>query len=110
VAQDDEARWLSDTGPTDSGPIPDFGSGAERRRRAADPLPVASARSTPSRDHQTETGRILESLRRRRGVAPSPADDDPVGSGDRGGSPGPTAGPPAPGGAGTGPQPFGSGG
>lgn len=108
VAQDDEARWLSDTGPTDSGPIPDFGSGAERRRRAADPLPPAPSRSAPTRDHQTETGRILESLRRRRGVAPSPA-DEPVESSDRGESvshgalahDGPSA---------SGSQPFGSGG
>ncbi|GAA4508052.1 septation protein SepH [Brevibacterium yomogidense] len=111
VAQDDEARWLSDTGPTDSGPIPDFGSGAERRRRAADPLPTASARSAPSRDHQTETGRILESLRRRRGVAPSLSDDEPLGSADRGESVEPTSGPPSSGGSSDpAPQPFGSGG
>ena len=75
VAQDDEARWLSDSGPTDSGPIPDFGSGSERRWSASDPLPPASPRSVSSRDQQTETGRILESLRRRRGVAPAPADE-----------------------------------
>jgi hypothetical protein len=80
VAQDDEARWLSDTGPTDSGPIPDYGSGEERRRTAASsPLPAApAARPAPARDHQTETGRILESLRRRRGVAPAPGDTGPT--------------------------------
>ncbi len=75
VAQDDEARWLSDAGPTDSGPIPDFGSGSERRWNTGDPLPPAAPRSAPTRDHQTETGRILESLRRRRGVTPAPMDD-----------------------------------
>lgn len=78
--QDDEARWLSDSGPTDSGPIPNFGSADERHSgppvpdavaqpaaRRPDPLTAQAAR--PSRDHQTETGRILESLRRRRGTA-----------------------------------------
>lgn len=82
VAQDDEARWLSDAGPTDSGPIPDYGSGEERRRRATAPAPAApleASRPGPARDHQTETGRILESLRRRRGIAPSAA--DPAASG-----------------------------
>ncbi|HLS34553.1 MAG TPA: septation protein SepH, partial [Brevibacterium sp.] len=87
VAQDDEARWLSDSGPTDSGPIPDFGSGQERRSSTGDPLPPAPPRSASSRDHQTETGRILESLRRRRGVAPSPADaPDPSSTGPAGGA------------------------
>lgn len=75
IAQDDEARWLSDSGPTDSGPIPDFGSGSERRWNTGDPLPPASPRGAPTRDHQTETGRILESLRRRRGVAPAAGDE-----------------------------------
>ncbi|GAA2106423.1 septation protein SepH [Brevibacterium salitolerans] len=65
-ALDDEARWLSDAGPTDSGPIPGYGTGEERKARAAEPAPAA-----PARDHQTETGRILESLRRRRGVTAS---------------------------------------
>lgn len=85
VAQDDEALWLSDSGPTDSGPIPDYGTGEERRRRASAPSASSLTESPgprpgPARDHQTETGRILESLRRRRGVAPSAGDPAPVGT------------------------------
>lgn len=94
VAQDDEARWLSDSGPTDSGPIPDFGSGSERRLSAGDPLPPASPRSAPTRDHQTETGRILESLRRRRGVTPAPTDEPGRPTGPSAAGP-PAAGPAA---------------
>lgn len=82
---DDEAKWLADSGPTDTGPIPNYGSGAERQRNteevdvlpptdsaaaiASDPpvRPAAdSAPSQQSRDHQAETGRILENLRKRR--------------------------------------------
>ena len=68
VPLDDEARWLSDSGPTDSGPIPTFGSAAERALNAAE------SGNTPSSD--TETGRILEGLRRRRyrpDLHPNPA-------------------------------------
>src|SRR5690606_32537513 len=51
------------------------------------------ARPAPARDHQTETGRILESLRRRRGVAPSAGDSAPVGTQPTGaGMPSPTTG------------------
>ncbi|WP_309130010.1 septation protein SepH [Brevibacterium sp.] len=67
---DDEAKWLSDSGPTDTGPIPHYGSAAERHRtEEIEPPASASAapESTPSaRDHQAETGRILENLRKRR--------------------------------------------
>lgn len=81
---DDEARWLSDAGPTDSGPIPNFGSGTERvfnieaenRRSASSGTngqhgahalhSPAAARGT-GRDQAAETGRILDGLRRRRG-------------------------------------------
>ncbi|HJA39550.1 MAG TPA: hypothetical protein H9793_11295, partial [Candidatus Brevibacterium intestinigallinarum] len=85
VLRDDEALWLSDSGPTDSGPIPDYGTGEERRRRASAPSASSLTESPgprpgPARDHQTETGRILESLRRRRGVAPSAGDPAPVGT------------------------------
>ncbi|WP_035280692.1 septation protein SepH [Brevibacterium album] len=79
-ALDDEARWLSDAGPTDSGPIPGYGSGEERRQRAAEAVPAPALR-----DHQTETGRILESLRRRRGVTSSQHTSEiPLGSGEPG--------------------------
>lgn len=86
---DDEARWLSDAGPTDSGPIPNFGSGTERvfnieaenrrseqraargAQRTAAPAPGeapgAPAGGAAHRDQAAETGRILEGLRRRRG-------------------------------------------
>ncbi|RBP64009.1 DUF3071 family protein [Brevibacterium sanguinis] len=67
---DDEAKWLSDSGPTDTGPIPHYGSGVERQRQTEEiePLtPAATPEETPAvRDHQAETGRILENLRRRR--------------------------------------------
>jgi hypothetical protein len=82
---DDEAKWLADSGPTDTGPIPNYGSGAERQKNteevdvlpqvdsaegiAADPPVRPTAGSAPSqqaRDHQAETGRILENLRKRR--------------------------------------------
>ncbi|MFB9777982.1 septation protein SepH [Brevibacterium otitidis] len=64
---DDEARWLADSGPTDSGPIPNFGSGTERAYNAAHHTAGSDAgTASPLRDHQAETGRILESLRRRR--------------------------------------------
>lgn len=57
TALNDEARWLSDTGPTDSGPIPDYGSVFNVE---------ADHTQRDTRDTQTETGRILESLRRRK--------------------------------------------
>lgn len=60
-AIDDEARWLSEAGPADSGPIPNFGSPDERVFDFED-----QDRTPKSADHQAETGRILESLRRRR--------------------------------------------
>ncbi|WP_209324709.1 septation protein SepH [Brevibacterium renqingii] len=83
---DDEAKWLADSGPTDTGPIPNYGSGAERQRNTEEvdvfphsesasgpvssdaPAPSAagSAPSQQARDHQAETGRILENLRKRR--------------------------------------------
>lgn len=65
---DDEARWLSDAGPTDSGPIPSYGSGAERVFNIeAEERRAAAHEEHRGGDHQAETGRILESLRRRRG-------------------------------------------
>ncbi|GAA2005962.1 septation protein SepH [Brevibacterium samyangense] len=74
---DDEAKWLSDAGPTDSGPIPNFGTAQERvfniesdggrtavhEERSGRTVSLVDHRST----HEEETGRILESLRRRRG-------------------------------------------
>ncbi|MCD1285152.1 septation protein SepH [Brevibacterium sp. GP-SGM9] len=80
---DDEASWLSGSGPTDTGPIPNYGSGTERRQTTEEvdvpPVPdTAPAASTHAatgdrgpesqspRDHQAETGRILENLRKRR--------------------------------------------
>ncbi|WP_349828467.1 septation protein SepH [Brevibacterium litoralis] len=81
---DDEARWLTDTGPTDSGPIPTFGTAQERDRgigadagrtgaTGADPdTPTDASRNGR---HKEETGRILESLRRRRGRQAAARDD-----------------------------------
>ena len=82
---DDEAAWLADSGPTDTGPIPNYGSGAERQRNTeevdvfpAEPAsdsvspeaptrqPGGTAPSQQARDHQAEAGRILENLRKRR--------------------------------------------
>ncbi|GAA1842051.1 septation protein SepH [Brevibacterium marinum] len=68
---DDEAKWLADSGPTDTGPIPNYGSGTERQRNteeieAPTPPPTTSEASPATRDHQAETGRILENLRKRR--------------------------------------------
>ena len=82
---DDEAKWLADSGPTDTGPIPNYGSGAERQvtTEEVDVFPqsgpsesiasdgpvrptAGSAPSQQARDHQAETGRILENLRKRR--------------------------------------------
>ncbi|MBM6592257.1 septation protein SepH [Brevibacterium sp. RIT 803] len=68
---DDEAKWLADSGPTDTGPIPNYGTGAERQKNTEEietPIaPPAPNDSTPAaRDHQAETGRILENLRKRR--------------------------------------------
>ncbi|WP_180965285.1 septation protein SepH [Brevibacterium paucivorans] len=57
TALNEEARWLSDTGPSDSGPIPDYGSVFNVE---------ADHTQRDTRDPQTETGRILESLRRRK--------------------------------------------
>lgn len=65
IPLDDEARWLADSGPTDSGPIPNYGSGSERAYNA-EHQDSSGSDATPLRDHQAETGRILESLRRRR--------------------------------------------
>ena len=89
---DDEAKWLADSGPTDTGPIPNYGSGAERQRNTeeVDVLPrtdqssasiasdgpvrptAGSAPSQQARDHQAETGRILENLRKRRHTEEEP--------------------------------------
>lgn len=89
---DDEAKWLADSGPTDTGPIPNYGSGAERQRNTeeVDVLPATdqssasiaadgpvrptagSAPSQQARDHQAETGRILENLRKRRHAEEEP--------------------------------------
>lgn len=103
---DDEATWLADSGPTDTGPIPKYGStagrqknteevdvlapdsaggpsdsrgsGAARTSSGAAAAPGTSAESSggqgpasntvseSARDHQAETGRILENLRKRR--------------------------------------------
>lgn len=60
-AVDDDARWLSESGPADSGPIPNFGTPDERVFDFED-----QDHTPKSADHQAETGRILESLRRRR--------------------------------------------
>lgn len=74
---DDEAKWLSDAGPTDSGPIPNFGSGSDRvfnvetENRRAEPFApddVSGHSHSAQRDQAAETGRILEGLRRRRGL------------------------------------------
>lgn len=61
TAINDEARWLSDNGPTDSGPIPDYGTARERVFNIE-----ADHTQRDTRDTQSETGRILESLRRRK--------------------------------------------
>ncbi|SMX75510.1 MULTISPECIES: septation protein SepH [unclassified Brevibacterium] len=68
---DDEAKWLADSGPTDTGPIPNYGTGAERQKITEEidtpSAPPAPAETSPAaRDHQAETGRILENLRKRR--------------------------------------------
>src|SRR5690625_7169803 len=41
---DDEAKWLADSGPTDTGPIPNYGSGAERQRNTEEEIGRASCR------------------------------------------------------------------
>lgn len=75
TALDDEAKWLADSGPTDTGPIPGYSSNGERRRTTEEiETPPAEAevasrsqeRPSTLSDHQVETGRILENLRRRR--------------------------------------------
>ena len=81
---DDEAKWLADSGPTDTGPIPNYGSGAQRQKNteeiqtpSAPTAPAAPSESSPAaRDHQAETGRILENLRKRRHYE---EDDEPRG-------------------------------
>lgn len=81
---DDEARWLSDAGPSDSGPIPNFGSGSERVFNIeAEDGSTRIHEESPRGSHMAETGRILESLRRRRGRQ-SAAASEPDGLGDLG--------------------------
>lgn len=58
---DDEARWLSDASRADSGPIPDYGTPDEHVFNME-----ADHAARDARDPQSETGRILESLRRRK--------------------------------------------
>ncbi|GAA1626169.1 MULTISPECIES: septation protein SepH [Brevibacterium] len=72
TALDDEAKWLADSGPTDTGPIPGYSSSRRTTEEIDTPDPQASAPERPAEqpatlgDHQAETGRILENLRRRR--------------------------------------------
>lgn len=61
IALGDEATWLSDDGPTDSGPIPNYGTAHDRVFNVD-----ADDHVRDVRDPQSETGRILESLRRRK--------------------------------------------
>ncbi|GAA3840987.1 septation protein SepH [Brevibacterium ammoniilyticum] len=84
TALDDEAKWLADSGPTDTGPIPGYSSNGSRRttEEIETPQPEAPAEARAERpatlsDHQAETGRILENLRRRR--SRSEDDDEPRG-------------------------------
>lgn len=68
---DDEAKWLADSGPTDTGPIPNYGRGTERQHSTSEietpeSQQTASETSPAASDHQAETGRILENLRKRR--------------------------------------------
>lgn len=64
---DDEATWLADSGPTDTGPIPGYPTSADRRVTTEEIIsePIVDS-DVHERDHQAETGRILENLRRRR--------------------------------------------
>ena len=79
---DDEARWLSDAGPSDSGPIPNYGSGSERVFNIeAEDGRAHHHEDSPRGSHMAETGRILESLRRRRGRRGAAA-TEPDGLGD----------------------------
>ncbi|MCQ9388378.1 septation protein SepH [Brevibacterium sp. 50QC2O2] len=81
---DEEAGWLSDSGPTDSGPIPTLGSfqsdrpgaeapveqrGQQRLRPEYTAIPTEPILTRETLDNQAETGRILESLRKRRAKA-----------------------------------------
>src|SRR5699024_10196823 len=77
--------WLSDSSPTDTGPLPNYGSGAERQRNTeeVDVFPAESASDSASpeaparqpggtapsqqaRDQHHAHGRIVDSLRTRR--------------------------------------------
>jgi hypothetical protein len=82
---DDEARWLSDAGPSDSGPIPNFGTGSERVYNIeADDRRTQIHEESPRGNHLAETDRILESLRRRRGRPATTAAESPEDLGELG--------------------------
>ncbi|WGW13343.1 septation protein SepH [Saxibacter everestensis] len=84
VAEDDEARWLSDSGPNDSGPIP-----SRKLAAVSDRVYNVDAdggvRESGSADDESlnETSRILDGLRQRRGrrvaIDLDANDSDPLG-------------------------------
>lgn len=83
--QNEEALWLSDGGPSDTGPIPSYGPAGERvfniqaDEASASGVRAAEDRTAGGSDtHAAETGRILEQLRQRRGRPASERVADPA--------------------------------
>ncbi|GAB3054162.1 septation protein SepH [Sediminivirga luteola] len=82
--QNEEALWLSDGGPSDTGPIPSYGPAGERvfniqaDEASASGVRAAEDRTAGGDTHAAETGRILEQLRQRRGRPVSERGADPA--------------------------------